>query len=291
MSGNSSAQRNRGQRRGKTGSCNRLRRIRDRRQTWQRRGCCQDSGTRNRGCGLDRSRRPTLPQAQPRQHRAGQEDGREDHRVDRRPTEIFQQLAGGKRCDGHAAENQEVVERLHLVAFLGPVALRHHGGGADEGEVPAEAEQHQRGPEMRHREAGYAGGRGEHDQAQADAGDALDAEARDQPAGEEARRIHRQHVPLDAERGVVDRMAAADHGERRRGHQHVHHGVARHAAGDGDDEARHAHDLAQRPRVVGVHRRQRRNLDEHQHQRGDDGAGRLAEIAGGEGIGRQTGPW
>ena len=36
----------------KTGSCNRLRRIRDCRQTWQRRGCCQNSSTRNRGRGL-----------------------------------------------------------------------------------------------------------------------------------------------------------------------------------------------------------------------------------------------
>ena len=52
LSGNCSSQRNRGQRRGKTGSCNRLRRIRDCTQTWQRRGCCQNSGTRDRGCGL-----------------------------------------------------------------------------------------------------------------------------------------------------------------------------------------------------------------------------------------------
>ena len=51
--GTRSSQRNRGQRRGKTGSCNRLRRIRDCGQTWQRRGCCQNSGTRHRGCGLD----------------------------------------------------------------------------------------------------------------------------------------------------------------------------------------------------------------------------------------------
>ena len=41
VSGNSSSQRNRGQRRGKTGSCNRLRRIRDCASTWQRRGCAK----------------------------------------------------------------------------------------------------------------------------------------------------------------------------------------------------------------------------------------------------------
>jgi hypothetical protein len=37
---------------GKTASCNRLRGIGDCTQTWQRRGCCQNSGIRNRGCGL-----------------------------------------------------------------------------------------------------------------------------------------------------------------------------------------------------------------------------------------------
>ena len=41
------------QRRWKTRICNRLRRIRDCGQTWPRRGCCQNSGTRNRGCGLN----------------------------------------------------------------------------------------------------------------------------------------------------------------------------------------------------------------------------------------------
>ncbi len=37
----------------------------------------------------------------------------------------------------------------------------------------------------------------------------------------------------------------------------------------------------------GVHRRQRRDLDEHQHQRGDRGAGRLAEIARREHVRRE----
>ena len=39
---------------------------------------------------------------------------------------------------------------------------------------------------------------------------ALGAEAADQPAGEEARPEHRQHMPLDAERRLVRRKAAAD---------------------------------------------------------------------------------
>ena len=52
LSGNSSSQRNPGQRRGKAGSCNRLRRIRDCRQTWKRRGRRQNSGARSSGCGV-----------------------------------------------------------------------------------------------------------------------------------------------------------------------------------------------------------------------------------------------
>ena len=59
--------------------------------------------------------------------------------------------------------------------------------------------------------------------AEPDHDDPLDAEAHDQPAGEEARHEHAEHMPLDAERRVGDRMAAIDHGERRRGHHHVHH--------------------------------------------------------------------
>ena len=59
-----------------------------------------------------------------------------------------QQLAGGERADRHGAENQEIVERLDLVALLRPVALGHQRGGADEGEIPADPEQHQPDPEM-----------------------------------------------------------------------------------------------------------------------------------------------
>ena len=120
------------------------------------------------------------------------------------------------------------------------------------------------------------------DQSEADAGDALDSKARDQRACNEARRIHRQYVPLNAERGIGDRMTASDHGQRRRSHHHIHHGVARHAAGDGDDETRIAHDLAERATAVVARGRQRRHLDELQHEGRRHGAGRLAEIAGGK---------
>jgi hypothetical protein len=50
LSGNSAAQRNRGQSRGKTAICDRLCCIRNCKQTWPQRGCCQNSGTYNRGC-------------------------------------------------------------------------------------------------------------------------------------------------------------------------------------------------------------------------------------------------
>ena len=50
--------------------------------------------------------------------------------------------------------------------------------------------------------------------SQADARDALDPEARDQRAGHKARRVHRQHMPLNSQRGIGHRMAAADHRQR-----------------------------------------------------------------------------
>ena len=76
---------------------------------------------------------------------------------------------------------------------------------------------------------------------------AAQPEAQDQRAGEEARRIHADHMPLDAERGLADRMIAHHHGKRRRGHQQIHHRIARKPAGRRYDEARLAHDLAERP--------------------------------------------
>ena len=58
----------------------------------------------------------------------------------------------------------------------------------------------------------------------------LRAEAVDQPAGEEARREHRHHVPGNAERGLVGGEAAADHGERRAGHHEAHQRIGADAA-------------------------------------------------------------
>src|SRR3546814_11082846 len=48
------------------------------------------------------------------------------------------------------------------------------------------------------------------------------AEARDQPAGDEARRIHAEDMPLDDEGRVVEVMAVTDHRDRG-GCHHEHH--------------------------------------------------------------------
>ena len=99
----------------------------------------------------------------------------------------------------------------------------------------------------------------------------VDAEAQDERAGEEARRIHRQHMPLDAERRVRDRMPAIDHRERRRGHHQVHQRVARNAARDRDDEFGWRAISRRRPAALGAaEMREARRAEEHQ----DDDAAR-----------------
>ena len=165
------------------------------------------------------------------------------------PAERREHLAGGERAQRHGAEDQEIVEatapwsrssgRWHCVTMR---------GGADEGEVPSDAKEQQARPRNGRsvtpvmpisaltRISARPSGR-----------DTQQAEAQDQVAGEEARRIHAEHVPLDAERRLGHRMAAADHGERRRRHDQVHHDIAHDAAGDGDDEQWLAHDHRERP--------------------------------------------
>src|SRR5262245_17965583 len=83
-------------------------------------------------------RRRSRPHRPPQQHGTGHENGWEDHLVDRVPAEFFEQLTRRKRTQRHAAEDQEVIKRLNLVALVRPMALRHHGGCADEGQVPSE---------------------------------------------------------------------------------------------------------------------------------------------------------
>ena len=234
--------------------------------------------------GLSRSRHLSQTSMAP-----ADEDGRENDVVDRRPAESFEQLAGGERADRHAAEDQEIVERLHLVALLG----RWHCVTMVVAPMKAKFQ-----PKPSSTSAVQKCATVMPDNADIAAASAISASPSavmrstpkrdDQRAGDEARRIHRQHVPLDAERRVGHRMAAADHGERRRSHHHVHHRVAGDAAGDRDDEARRR----ARSRRAGAPRRRAfgasgGDLHELQHQRGEQRAGRLPEIARREQMRRQ----
>ena len=60
-------------------------------------------------------------------------------------------------------KNEEVVERLYLVALFRTMTIGHHRGRGNKGEIPPDAEQDQRGPEMRNRDAGKSddSGRGQ----------------------------------------------------------------------------------------------------------------------------------
>src|SRR5262249_19009994 len=70
------------------------------------------------------------------------------------------------------------------------MALRDHGRGADERQVPTEPEQHEPAPKMRNRDAGDADHGGGGNQCQADAGDRLNPKTRDQRTGDKTWRIH-----------------------------------------------------------------------------------------------------
>ena len=89
-------------------------------------------------------------------------------------------------------------------------------------------------------------------QQQAERHDPWRAETRDQRSREEARPIHRHDVPLNAEIGIADRKAAHLHGERRRGHHEIHHGIGDHATQGSGNEARLPRDRPQRAATVEI---------------------------------------
>ena len=146
--------------------------------------------------------------------------------------------------------------------------------------VPPHPEHDQRRPEMHRGDAGKADPCRCGFQQQAERHDPWRAETRDQRAREEARPVHRHDVPLNAEIGIADGQPAHLHGERRRGHHEIHHGVGDHPAQRGRDEARLPRDLEQRPAAMHVRRRGLRRIDarehRHRHQR-DDGLHHEAE--------------
>src|SRR5947207_5911897 len=58
-----------------------------------------------------------LAQGQPDQQRACDPHHRQHHHIDQIPAVMGKHRAGGEGADRHAAENEEIVERLHLVAL------------------------------------------------------------------------------------------------------------------------------------------------------------------------------
>ena len=214
-------------------------------------------------------------------------------RVDRAQPSVASSCAGGERADRHGAEDQEIVERLDLVALLRAVALGHHRGGADEGEVPADAEQRER----RSRNA--------RPMCRPCSIAALDEHQRqpEQMIRNTPNRTIRlpvmklgAYMPstchCDAERRVGDRMAAADHGERRRGHHQVHHRRSCDAADHRDDEARRARDLRQRPAAARAPRAaSAAGFEQRQHQARERGQHGLRDDRSRQTDTAATGPW
>src|SRR6185436_10841447 len=99
-------------------------------------------------------------------------------------------------------EDEEIIERLHLVALVRSVTVCDHGGGADKGEIPPHSQQGEPYPEMPERNPGDPDSGGDDDQRKSQAGDPLEPETADERASDEARRIHAEHMPLQPERRV-----------------------------------------------------------------------------------------
>jgi hypothetical protein len=77
--------------------------------------------------------------------------------------------------------------------------------------------------------------------------------------GDKTRQIHPEGVPLDNEGSVNKGEPAAEHGDRRHGHERRHDAVADHAGDSGDDEDRLGGDLEQRPPAA-AHSASRRTM-------------------------------
>src|SRR4029078_10199536 len=91
----------------------------------------------------------------------------------------------------------EVVEPLDLLALGRPVAFGEKRRSTDEAEVPAKPEEHEGDGEMAEADAEEARRRGAAEKNEARGADPLGAETQDDPAGEEARRIHTHDMHLD----------------------------------------------------------------------------------------------
>src|SRR5690606_14936698 len=117
-------------------------------------------------------------------------------------------------------------------------------------EIPANAEQDQRKPELPELQARQTNDPGTHQEQQADGNHLVLAETRNQMTGQEAWRIHRNHMPGDAKRGFIGRETTADHGKWRAHHDKIHQSKRADAADDRRNEALLRHDLDERPREL-----------------------------------------
>ena len=165
--------------------------------------------------------------------------GGKDQPIEQIPAADIEQRAGREGCEGDRAEDKKVVRGLDLGALLRPVAIGHQRGRADETEVPAEAEQRQRRPEMPDRDAGQADDGRDCDQDQPRRRSRVSLPKR--PISRPVKKLgveHGKDMPLDAQRRSADRQPAADHREGRGGHHEAHQAIGDEACNDGDDETR-----------------------------------------------------
>src|SRR2546421_9752515 len=79
---------------------------------------------------------------------------RQREQVDALPADGRHRHARSERGNSHHGEDRLVVGSLGLRALLRAIGLREQRRAADVEEVPAHPEQHQRPPELRHRDAG-----------------------------------------------------------------------------------------------------------------------------------------
>lgn len=88
------------------------------------------------------------------------------------------------------------------------------------------------------------------DQKKSDGRHLLLPETHHQPAREEARSVHGENVPLNAESRLIHRVSVTDHGDRRRGHHEGHKAVGDDAYRDGKQVARRRENAEERPGAV-----------------------------------------
>ena len=191
--------------------------------------------------------RRDLPGAQlePKYRYGGDHDERQDGELHHAPAKAGQQRARRERRQGNGPEDQKIVERLDFGLLARIIRAGKKRCRANEQEVPADAEKHERRPEIEFGHPQQINAATQQQQPHPDQQDSGDPESGDQMSGEKARHIHAERVPLDNESGVGESEAAAEHGDRRRCHDRRHDPIADHPGGNGDDKDRLGGDFDQ----------------------------------------------